>query len=215
MITQPLVLIVILNWNGAEETLAALTSLSCNSYRNWRVLIVDNGSTDDSLATLQSVASDTVEVLGRATNTGYTGGCNLGLRRGLEIHADYVWLLNNDAVVEADTLSSLVAVAESDATVGLVSPLIADLQDPRKVIIAGAIFDRRSLQHADTHDVAVAQRWYQERPAACIVHGTAMLVPARLIRAIGVLDNSLGSSLKQASGDTHTVTVGCFERASG
>src|SRR4051812_24301804 len=94
----PLVLIVMLNWNSADETLAALESVTRMSYPNFRVLIVDNASRDGSNVELRRVIGDRIELLESLINTGYTGGCNLGLRHALEIGADYVWLLNNDAV---------------------------------------------------------------------------------------------------------------------
>jgi len=191
MSVQPFVLIVILNWNDAEETVQAVQSLSTIRYDNWRALVVDNGSTDGSLERLLPLASENLEVVGVPENRGYTGGCNLGLHRGLEVGADYVWLLNNDAVAETETLASLVQIAESDPGIGLLSPLITSLHDPDQIIIAGALFDRASRQHGDTHSIAIAKEWQEKYPQGFIVHGTAMLVPARVIRAMGVLDDSL------------------------
>ena len=121
----PVVLIVLLNWNSLEETRAALDAVGRLNYGNYRVLIVDNGSHDGSNVALKKLAGDRVEVLESPVNTGYTGGCNLGLKRALEMGAEYVWLLNNDAVTEPGTLSSLVALAESDPRIGLVTPRIA------------------------------------------------------------------------------------------
>ena len=187
----PLVLVVVLNWNGAAETLAAVASLAQMDYQNWRVLVIDNGSTDGSLEVLKPLASEQIEVVALSTNTGYTGGCNVGLRRALEIGADYVWLLNSDATTESGTLSSLVAVAESDESIGLVSPLIASPGTPPEVVIAGAIWDKKTAQYGDTHSIEVAQRWVREYPRSSVVHGTAMLVPARVIRRIGLLDQAL------------------------
>jgi GT2 family glycosyltransferase len=187
----PLVLIVIVNWNGAAETLASVASLAHMDYQNWRVLLIDNGSTDGSFEALKPLASEQIEVVGLSTNTGYTGGCNLGLRHALEIGADYAWLLNSDATTETNTLSSLVTLAESDERIGLVSPLIASPGNPPEIVIAGAIWDKKSAQYGDTHDIEVARRWLREYPRSGVVHGTAMLVPARVIRRIGLLDEAL------------------------
>jgi GT2 family glycosyltransferase len=185
---QPLVLIVILNWNAAPETLLAVASLSLIDYSNWRVLVIDNGSTDGSLDVLRPLASETVEVIGLETNTGYTGGCNLGLRHALEIGADYAWLLNNDAKTAPHTLSSLVALAESDERIGLVSPLVATDDAVPKIYFAGGRWDKVAAQYEDTHQVAVAQEWIKSRPEAYVLWGTAMLVPVKVVRAIGMLD---------------------------
>jgi GT2 family glycosyltransferase len=188
---SPLVLIVILNWNGAAETVASVASLARMDYQNWRVLLIDNGSTDGSLEVLKPLASKQIEVVGVSTNTGYTGGCNLGLRHALKIGADYVWLLNSDATTETNTLSSLVTLAGSDERIGLVSPLIASPGTPPEVVITGAIWDKKNATLGDTHKMEVAQHWLREYPRSAIVYGTAMLIPARVIRRIGLLDEAL------------------------
>jgi GT2 family glycosyltransferase len=183
----PLVLIVMLNWNSAEETRAALDSVLKMSYANFRVLIVDNGSRDGSNVELRRLAGGKVELLESLINTGYTGGCNLGLGHGLEIGADYVWLLNNDAVTGPETLSSLVALAESDARIGLVTPRIAALDEDRLTFVGGVISPKRHLYN-ETNDPTVAAEWEREYPDAGLVIGTAMLVRTEVIRRIGVLD---------------------------
>jgi GT2 family glycosyltransferase len=184
---QPLVLIVILNWNAAASTLAAVASLSPIDYGNWRALVIDNGSNDGSLDVLKSLANERIEVVGVETNTGYTGGCNLGLRHALEIGAKYTWLLNNDATTDAHTLSSLVALAESDDRIGLVSPLVATTGASGKVFFAGGRWNKQAAEYVDTHDVALARRWAKESPEALVVWGTAMLVPMKVVQAIGML----------------------------
>lgn len=191
MSPQPLVLVVILNWNSAVTTIEAVASLGTVDYQNWRALVIDNGSVDDSIERLRPLASDKIEVIGLETNRGYTGGCNFGLRRAREIGADYAWLLNNDAITDPHTLSSLVALAETDEAIGLVSPLIASPGNPPEIVIAGALWDKEHALHADTHSIEVARRWVLEHPHGAIVYGTAMLVPARVIAKVGLLDETL------------------------
>jgi GT2 family glycosyltransferase len=187
---QPFVLIVILNWNGAAETLAAVESVAQMDYQNYRILIIDNGSTDDSLTVLRGIVNDRVELVEVPVNTGYTGGCNIGLKRALEINAGYVWLLNSDAVTAPDTLSSLVALAESDDRIGLVSPLIASHGPNPEIVFAGSLWDKNGSEYLPrTTDTEVAKRWMAEYPNSGLVWGTALLVPAKVIRKIGLLDN--------------------------
>lgn len=185
--SAPLVVIVLLNWNSAEETMAAVTSVERMDYPNYRILIVDNGSEDDSLERLRPLARDGIELLESPVNTGYTGGCNLGMRRALERNADYVWLLNNDAIVDKGTLSSIVELAETDEAIGLVTPLIAALDEDRLTFAGGVISIPKGLYN-ETHDPAVAAEWSAKYPDAGLVIGTAMLARAELIRKIGLLD---------------------------
>jgi len=187
---HPLVLIVMLNWNSPEETVTAVESVLKMDYPNFHILVVDNGSTDNSVTELRKITSSRVELLESAVNNGYTGGCNLGLARALELDAAYVWLLNNDAVVAPETLSSLVALAQTDPRIGLATPVIASLDEVPHITFAGGVCDMNAALYEETNDIAIAQQWATERPKAGLVIGTAMLIRTRLIREIGMLDES-------------------------
>jgi GT2 family glycosyltransferase len=186
---SPLVLIVILNWNNPEETQTAVTSAMRLDYPNFRLLIVDNGSEDDSLRQLRPLVSERIELIESPINTGYTGGCNLGLERALALGAKYAWLLNNDAVVEPKTLSSLVNLAESDDRIGLATPRIAALNDDHFTFTGGVVSIKDRL-YQDTDDPEDAEEWAVKYPDAGLVIGTAMLVRMDLARKIGLLDQS-------------------------
>jgi GT2 family glycosyltransferase len=187
---RPHVLIVMLNWNNYEETMTAVESVLKMDYPDFHVLIVENGSTNNSAAELRRITSDRVELLESTVNNGYTGGCNLGFARAMEVGADYVWLLNNDAVVAPETLSSLVTLAESDPKIGLATPVIASLDEVPHITFAGGICDMSDGLYEETNDIAVAQQWAAERPNGGLVIGTAMLIRTRLIQEIGMLDES-------------------------
>src|SRR5215469_13023071 len=95
---EPRVYIVVLNWNGWQDTLKCVRSLDSMEYRNWHAVIVDNGSTDDSVKRLREVCSE-VLLLETHKNLGFAAGNNAGIRRALENGADYVFVLNNDTTV--------------------------------------------------------------------------------------------------------------------
>ena len=185
------VLIVILNWNSPDRTLAALESVLKMDYTNYHVLVIDNGSVDNSFEVLSKIKDSRVELIASPRNLGYTGGCNCGFAAALESDADYVWLLNNDAVTEVNTLSSLVRVAEGDVQIGLVSPMIASLQRPAIFIYAGGFFNAQIPAIETTRDKEKATRWAAEHRDNIILLGTALLVKVDLIRKIGILDANL------------------------
>jgi len=109
--------IVVVNWNNYEDTARCLQSLSELSYPSYQVTVVDNGSTDGSGERITE-EFEWCDVLINESNLGFGGGCNTGIDHALEQGADFVFLLNNDAVVDPDTLNELVAVAaESDARI--------------------------------------------------------------------------------------------------
>lgn len=184
------VVIVILNWNSADDTLAAVESVLRMDYPNYRIVIVDNGSTDDSIEKLVKIEDGRVELIRCAENLGFTGGCNLGFDWALEHGSDYVWLLNSDAVTEAGTLASLVGVAEADPTIGLVTPLIGSLQDPSRMIYAGGFYNEELPGCTMTRDIETGKRWATKHSKEILLLGTALLVRVDLIRRIGKLDDN-------------------------
>src|ERR1700722_11517175 len=78
------VVVVILNWNSASDTVSAVNSVLRMDYPNYRILIIDNGSTDDSIETLAEIEDRRVELIRSPENLGFTGGCNLGFDWALE-----------------------------------------------------------------------------------------------------------------------------------
>jgi GT2 family glycosyltransferase len=185
----PSVLVVILNWNGWEETLKAADSILRQDYANLRVLVIDNGSADGSVAQLRAIRNDRVELLELPENRGFTGGCNEGFKRALVAGAHYVWLFNSDAVNEDEgVLTSLVALAESDPNIGLVSPRIAEPGEDCRLTLCGGVCSTDPFFWDYTHDPEEARRWALQFPNAGFVSGAAMLVKSSLIRKIGMLD---------------------------
>jgi GT2 family glycosyltransferase len=128
----PLVIVILLNWHGWQDTIACLDSLESLEYTNYRVLVVDNGSTDDSVARIRA-AHPGIPILETGRNLGFSGGCNVGIRRALEEGADYVWLLNNDTTVDPQALTAMISVAEADPGVGAVGSVLYYLDSPKDI----------------------------------------------------------------------------------
>lgn len=182
----PKVVVVILNWNDAEVTIACLDALRSTEYPNFTTIVVDNGSTNNSAARLRGVTG--IDLVVSSTNLGYAGGVNVGIERAIAAGADYVWLLNNDAVAHSDVLSRLVTAAEADEQIGLVSPVFNDPDNPDVIEFLVGRFDPRSCQMSQTADSVVAAMWQHAHPNEIILLGTALLIRRRLVEAIGTLD---------------------------
>ena len=134
---KPLVSIVIVIWNGVADTLECLRSLSKDTYPNKEIIVVDNGSTDDSAARIREEGFN-VTLLSCPLNLGFTGGNNVGLSEALRRGAKYAFLLNNDTTVDPGALSILVETAEGLPDAGVLSPAVYYHDTPREVWFSGA-----------------------------------------------------------------------------
>jgi GT2 family glycosyltransferase len=128
----PLVYIIVLNWNRPALTIDCLHSLKTLDYPNHHTVVVDNGSSDHSVAVVSAVFPG-VEILQTGTNLGFGGGNNRGISLALARGAEYVWLLNNDTRVFPETLSRLLAKAQEDQLNGAVGSVLFYSSDPQRV----------------------------------------------------------------------------------
>lgn len=117
---QPLVAIVILNWNGKKFLEKFLPSLKTTTYSNYKIVVADNGSTDDSIAYLQQSHPD-IEQIHNGTNKGFAGGYNAALQH---VQADYYVLLNSDVEVTPGWIEPIIHLMENDAGIGACQPKI-------------------------------------------------------------------------------------------
>src|SRR3712207_3089549 len=106
----PKVAVVVLSWNGRDDTLACVESLLAQSWPRVETIVVDNGSTDGSADAVAERFPD-VPLIRSDTNLGFAEGNNVGLRAALERGADYALLLNNDTIADERLVESLVAEA--------------------------------------------------------------------------------------------------------
>jgi GT2 family glycosyltransferase len=105
---EPSVAIVILNWNGLDDTLECLDSLRQLRYGRRRIILVDNGSANNEGKSIAALYPE-ICLIANETNRGFSGGCNDGINRAVAEGFDYIVTLNNDCLVEPDWLSNLVA----------------------------------------------------------------------------------------------------------
>jgi len=134
---QPLVYVMLLHWNDAENTLDCLKSIYELDYPNFRALVVDNGSTDGSIQQLRE-AFPQPEYLLNERNLGFAGGANVGLDYAQRQGASYVFFVNNDTVLERSALKELVRFAQDHPRAGLLAPKIYYYYDPTRIWAAGS-----------------------------------------------------------------------------
>lgn len=129
---KPLVGIVILNWNGWQDTLECLKSLKDLNYCNYRIYVVDNASTDDSIFHIEQNFPN-VRIICSSENGGFAKGNNVGIKEALRDEVQFVWLLNNDTTVSVFALDGLINESASSDAVGVVGSVIFEYYQPWKV----------------------------------------------------------------------------------
>lgn len=193
--------VVIVNWNGYADTAVCLASLEKLDKRGAGVdvVVVDNGSTNDSVARL-SKAFPSVTILRLDENLGFTGGNNVGIQYALKRGADYVWLLNNDTVVDSKALSLMDAF--KDDGVGIAGSKIyfspgheyhADRykknEQGRVFWFAGGLVDWANVyaSHRGVDEVDAGQ--YDTPEDTMFVTGCSMMLRRSVLEKIGLLDD--------------------------
>ncbi len=170
------VCIIVLNWNNAPDTLECLHSLASLEYPDYHVLVVDNGSTDDSVSLIRA-AFPAVEILETGANLGYAGGNNAGIRHALAAGADLVCILNNDVTVEPGFLTPLVETLAICPSASVVTPLVAERVHGGRVWALGSAVDRRTASVTRRHAGDAVDNWRHRSPFEVdIASGAAMLV---------------------------------------
>lgn len=135
-VEAPTVWVVVLNWNLPEDTRRCVESLRASDYPALKVVVVDNGSDVDKYEGLCRAVKG-AEIVRSETNLGFGVGSNLGIQHALEQGAVYILLVNNDTVVDAQMVETLVEPMEADRSIGLAGPIIYYLGEPEKVWFAG------------------------------------------------------------------------------
>ena len=185
--SEPRVSIIILNWNSYEVTLECLRSLGKITYRNFEVVLVDNGSVDGSAERLAESVPE-IRLIRNGKNLGFAAGCNVGMRDALARGAEWVLLLNNDTVVAPDFLTHLIQVAEKDPNIGVLNPKIYFFDPPDRLSYAGGVHQRWRL-FPRTFGLRQKDAGQFDRVREVnFLSGCAMLIKADVIRQIGLFE---------------------------
>lgn len=196
MAGDPRVVISVINWNGAAKTLACLEALHALEYPNTQIVVVDNSSTDDSVARLRAAHPD-LNLLETGENRGFAGGHRATVDHVLGTDAVLLWLLNNDAQPRPDALTALVNAyyQHGDALYGSVT--VNNAPEPQIVFGGGWALNPetgnpRYKDYDPLRGQPYAAHFQSTEPRRMAdVNGSSMLIPLAVIRAHGFMDGRL------------------------
>jgi GT2 family glycosyltransferase len=183
---QPLVACVVLNMNRRVDALECLRSVRASTYGRILSLVLDCGSTDGSVEAVRAAFPE-ARLVGLERNLGYAGNNNVGIRAAIEAGADWVFVLNEDTVLDPDCVTRLVAEGQRDARVGILGPMVYHHDEPDVIQSAGGGLSPlwRGF-HRGQNERDAGQ--FREPCQVRWISGCAILVRGEAIASAGLLD---------------------------
>jgi hypothetical protein len=191
---MPQVSVIVLNWNGKHLLSECLTALAHQTFEDFEVLLVDNGSTDDSVAFAQKHFPN-VRLCALKENLGFTGGNNFGFR---EARGRYIALLNNDTAVTPGWLEALVKALESHPEVGFCASKLVFYDDHNCIDTAGDYFSIAGAGSKIGHLDRADKREYTEPSFVFGACAGAAIYRKNMLDEIGLLDDDFFLSFEDA-----------------
>lgn len=185
----PKIAVIILNWNGKRDTLDCLDSARQIDYPNYQVVVVDNGSSDDSVQAIRQ-AHPKAMVLETGANLGYAGGNNVGIRWALEQGFEGILLLNNDTIVDPGLLSAFAEAETRFPGAGVFGAKIYYFSPSDVLWFAGGTWQPESMGFKHIGLGKQDGPAYSEARAFDYMTGCALYASANVYRDIGLLDEA-------------------------
>ncbi len=179
--------VALLNWNGGEFTIPCVESLLASDLPPWRVVVVDNASTDGSPDVI-AVRFPEILLIRNERNLGFAAGTNAAIRALLAAGADPIWILNNDTVVHPACLWELTRELDRDPGVAAVTAKIYR-QEPSDVFwYAGGDWSRWSFAAEHRGEGERDHGQYDVAEDVDFMSGCCILARAATLREVGLLD---------------------------
>ncbi len=179
------------NWNLREDTLACIQSLLEAGTPPGQVIVVDNGSSDGSVAAIQEQFDSAVHVIANRSNAGFVAGINRGVRKALSSGARWVFILNNDTWVAPSFFAKIDDAILRYRDFSVFAPLIFYDHDPQRIwhlgdrLVPGSLITRSLSKNKNV------DRSLPDVVPVDFVSGCGMLVHREVFRRIGLLDSNL------------------------
>lgn len=185
---SPKIAIILLNYNGKKDTLECLDSLSHLEYDNYEVIVVDNGSLDDSVKMISSLFPK-ITLIETHENLGFSEGNNVGIRYAIKNNFDYFLLLNNDTIVEPTLLKFFIQAAEKNPKGGIFGAKIFRYYERDTIDHFGGLWNKDKVDF-DVIGLGKKDLGFDKYQLVDYICGCAFFISKKVIEKIGLLEPS-------------------------
>ncbi len=186
----PEVAIILLNWNGKKDTLECLKSLENVAYPNFTAIVVDNGSTDNSLEAIRA-SFPNIPIFETKKNLGFAGGNNVGISWGLSKGFEWILLLNNDTTVSPDFLNAFRDAAKTNPKAKILGAKIYRYHDLDRIDHLGGMWNEKICEFESLHVNQIDDHSsFEMMQPVDYVCGAALLMHRCVPESIGFLEEN-------------------------
>lgn len=182
-LSAPLVSVIIVNWNGKHLLVDCLESLRLQTFRDFEIILVDNGSADGSIDFVRKNFPEVI-LITLSENRGFAGGNNAGIRAS---SGHYIALLNNDTRTDPNWLEALVKAAASDPETGMWASKILSYDQPDRIDNVGLLLYWDGLARGRGR-LEVDRGQYDRPEEALFPSGCACLYRRKMLDVTGLFD---------------------------
>ena len=180
----PVVSVIVVNLNRRDLLISCLESLFRQTFSNFEVIVVDNGSVDDSMVVLRGLTEPRIRIVSLPVNKGFAGGCNAGIAVA---QGRYIATLNNDAVADPRWLEELVGGIETHPLVGMCASKILFYGDRTRIDKVGHLIYPDGLNHGRASGER-DEGQFERREEALFPDAAAALYRRGMLDVIGLFD---------------------------
>ncbi len=180
------VCVILLNWNGKKDTLECLHSLQSITYKRMQTIVVDNGSTDDSVQAIRK-EYPLIPILETGENLGFAGGNNIGIKWALRKPFEWILLLNNDTTVDPGFIEAFLDAAK-EKKAKLLGAKIYRYHDPKCIDHLGGFWNPKIAEFECPWQGKIDDGTCEDMHLVDYVSGCALFMHKAVPEKIGLLE---------------------------
>lgn len=182
------IIIITLNYNQNNYTIKCIDSLLSSEYSNFKILLIDNGSTKENYTFLRSnlPRDNRLELIRIEENRGYVGGVNYGLETGAKLNPDYFLVMNNDTIIDKYAIKELVKTCKDYNNKAIITGKVYHYDNPNKLQDIGYAYNNeKRLQFNRVGFNEIDKGQYNKIAERDMLDDVFWLLPKRLFEKIG------------------------------